>query len=89
MKIKYLIQKQSKIIRIINSKIYFFGGYSLGEKNRDLNRTFEKLEQLETAKQKLILELSAMKIALEEKDKEIQRYQKINQSTKKRGFCLV
>jgi len=46
----------------------------LAEKNRDLNQAREKLEQIEDAKQRLKNELENMKITLNEKDNEIQKY---------------
>jgi hypothetical protein len=42
------------------------------------------MEQLDNAKQKLINELATLKMTLDEKDHEIQRYQKKNKL--KRGF---
>ncbi len=48
----------------------------MAEKNRDLNQKFEKLEQMEDAKQNLIHELTTMKMILNEKDDEIQKYYK-------------
>jgi hypothetical protein len=46
----------------------------LAEKNRDLNQSREKLEQMEDAKQRLKNELENIKITLNKKDNEIQRY---------------
>jgi hypothetical protein len=48
----------------------------LAEKNRDLNQTFEKLEQMNDAKQKLLNELATLRMALEEKDNEIETYER-------------
>ncbi|CAF1470079.1 unnamed protein product [Adineta steineri] len=45
---------------------------NLAEKNRDLNQSFEKIQQIENAKQKLMNELSAMRTTLNEKDKLIE-----------------
>jgi len=56
------------------TKIFLW--YSLAEKNRDLNQACEKLEQIEDAKQRLKNELENMKIKLNEKDNEIQKYNK-------------
>ncbi len=46
----------------------------MAEKNRDLNQSREKLEQMEDAKQRLKNELENIKITLNKKDNEIQRY---------------
>ncbi|CAF3069840.1 unnamed protein product [Rotaria socialis] len=46
---------------------------NLAGKNRDLNQAFEKVEQIENAKQKLIDELASLKRTLNEKDNEIQK----------------
>ncbi len=48
----------------------------MAEKNRDLNQTFEKLEQMNDAKQKLLNELATLRMALEEKDNEIETYER-------------
>ncbi|CAF1018673.1 unnamed protein product [Adineta ricciae] len=45
---------------------------SLAGKNRDLNQTFEKIQQMDIAKQKLMDELSALRATLEERDKDIE-----------------
>ena len=52
--------------------------FSLAGKNRDLNQTFEKIQQMDIAKQKLMDELSALRATLEEKDKDIEKYSKKN-----------
>lgn len=49
-------------------------GYSLAEKNRDLNQAFEKAERMESVKDKLTHELGSMKISLSNKDDEIEQY---------------
>jgi hypothetical protein len=46
----------------------------LAGKNRDLNQAFEKYEQIDHAKEKLISELTALRTTLNEKDDEIQQY---------------
>ena len=48
----------------------------MAEKNRDLNQTFDKLEQMEDAKQQLMQELDKMQTTINEKDTEIQKYNK-------------
>ncbi len=48
----------------------------MAEKNRDLNQAFEKVEQMNDAKQKLMNELANMRTALNEKDDEIQKYKR-------------
>lgn len=54
----------------------------MAEKNRDLNQAFEKLEQINDAKQELINELTNMKKILDEKDEEIQKYKRKKYSKK-------
>jgi hypothetical protein len=54
----------------------------LAEKNRDLNQAFEKVEQMNDAKQKLMNELANMRTALNEKDDEIQKYKRRKKNNK-------
>jgi chromosome segregation ATPase len=75
MKIKYRILKQSKLKKRHQNLILC---YSLAEKNRDLNQAFEKVERLNDAKEKLTNELAVLKKTLNEKDNEIEKYEKLN-----------
>ncbi len=54
----------------------------MAEKNRDLNQAFEKVEQMNDAKQKLMNELANMRTALNEKDDEIQKYKRRKKNNK-------
>jgi len=61
----------------------------LAEKNRDLNQAFEKVEQMNDAKQKLMNELANMRTALNEKDDEIQRYKRRKKINSKKIYLLI
>lgn len=69
--------------------IQFFFSFSLAEKNRDLNRTVEQLEQINEARQDLTNELTNMKLLLDEKDKEIQKYFEENNILKSFFYGLI
>jgi hypothetical protein len=46
----------------------------VAEKNRDLNQAFEKIQQMDNAKQTLMNELATMRKTLKEKDNTIEKY---------------
>ncbi len=46
----------------------------MAEKNRDLNQSFEKIQQMDNAKQTLMNELATMRMTLKEKDNTIEKY---------------
>lgn len=84
-KIKYPILKRSNSETETNLSNVNWEIFSLGEKNRDLNRTFEKLEQINDAKDKLSTELAKLKMVLDDKDVEIQNLK--DQSERIRFDC--